>query len=353
MRASRRFRSVATSLVAFVVAGCLGQPVVPVGTREPAPTGTSAPASATTLPIVAASPSPLGSGPVTARYDDGLPSRIGDQPVLRGQVAIDFAASRIDDLPFLVAGWVDYQGGVRYCAFGPPPEEYSWRSDCGRATFADLAGSLDRALDEAITFHYVLGTLHTGPVVAVVRVHDPRAGDCGSAARSVCDGMMVVQSVLWSGDAATVPRPLTPSAVRDALARVGMPGEMGASCSLPPWADCGVETLPAADVYPITVADDLAPAVTAVNIEPTDGALRRAVPRAAGVEAALKKGAIVMHAGSRNGYGAPWTYVDYRWLVVSNVALLVRTHSPATAGDRRFMEQLVTALDLGASPAPS
>ena len=279
-----------------------------------------------------------------ARYEDGLPSVMGDELVLRGQAAIDAAASRTDDAPFLVAGWVEWEGPYRFCTIGPPPDQYTWRSDCQHASFADLAGSSSGPQNDAITFHYALDGLHSGPVVAVVRVHDPRAVDCGSAARSICEGMMVVQRVVWSGDSTTAAGPLTPAEVRDALARLGVPGQIGDSCSLPPWTGCGVESLPGADIYPIAVGDDVRPAVTDINIEPTVAALRRALPRDAGVEAALEKSAIVLHAGGKNGFGAPWIWVDYRWLVVDNVALLIRTHSPATASDRRFLERVFAAL---------
>jgi hypothetical protein len=347
-REHHRRRPVAGALLAFVVLGCGTQPDVP----SPVPHATAAAtAIATTSPTALRLPTPsptqsaLGSGAVVARYDDGLPSVIGDQLVLRGQAAIDFAASQIDDTPFLVGGWVDYEGGTRYCTIGPPPGHYSWRSDCQHATFADLAGSWSPAQNDAITFHYALEGLHTGPVVAVVRVHDPRAETCGAAVTSICDGMMVVQSVIWSGDLATAAGPLTPTDVRDALARLGVPGKMGDSCTLPPWNNCGVESLGSADVYPFMVGDAVDPAVTAISVEPTAAALQRALPGETGVDAALLKAAIVTHVGSKDGFGAPWIWVDLRWLVVDNVALLVRTHSPATAGDRRFLERLVAALD--------
>jgi hypothetical protein len=332
-------------LVACVVVGCVARPIAPSASPQATAVATAVPTARASARPTTPSPSPLGSGGVTARYDDGLPSVIGDQLVLRGQAAIDFAASQIDDAPFLVTGWVDYEGGTRYCAIGQQPDKYTWRNDCPHAAFADLAGSWSRALNDAITFHYALDGLHTGPVVAVVRVHDPRSVACGSAVRSICDRMMVVQNVVWSGDLATAARPLAPADVRSALSGLGVPGEMGDSCSLPPWTGCGVETLPGADVYPFIVPDGTEPAVVDVNIEPSVAARQRALPRDAGVDAAMKKGAIVMHAGSRNGYGAPWIWVDYRWLVVQNVALLIRTDSPATANDRRFLERLVAALE--------
>jgi hypothetical protein len=337
---------VAVCLLALVVAACQAEPPATSPTSLAAEATVAAPtASVSTAPVTPSPPPPLGTGDVTARYDDGLPKVIGGQPVLRGQAAMAFAASRTDDAPFLVTGWVDYIGGPRYCAAGPQPDEYSWRRDCVGATMADPAGSFSPELIDAITFHYVLEDLHSGPVVAVVRVHDQRASDCGTKVRSICDAMMVVQRVTWTGDSATAAGPLTPTDVRDALVRLGVPDEMGASCSVPPWIGCGIDVLTSADAYPVIVGDDTAPAVTAISIEPSVAALQRALPRAGGVDAALKKGAIVMHAGSKNGFGAPWVYVDYRWLVVGNVALLVRTHSPASDKDRAFMERLVAALD--------
>lgn len=297
------------------------------------------------VPTPAASQPPLGSGDITARYDDGLPRVIGDQLVLRGQAALDFAATRTDDTPFLITGWVSYLGATRYCSAGLQPEKYSWRADCGAASFTDLAGGTGAPVSAAVTFHFALDRLRTGPVVAVVRVHDPRAIDCGSEARSICDAMMVVQDITWAGDAATSSGPITAEEARNVLDSLDVPGEMGASCMVPPWTGCGIETLTSAEAYPFTVQDDLAPAVVALDIEPSVAALGRALPRAEGVEAALKKGAIVMHAGGKNGFGAPWIWRDYRWLVVGNVAILIRTHSPATAEDREFMKRIFAALD--------
>lgn len=337
-------RRLVLCLLALVVAGC--QTVRPMPSAISAATEglAAAPSPRASAPTPTSSPPPLGTGEITARYDDGMPRVIGDQPVLRGQAAVDFAATRTDDAPFLIAGWVDYIGGQRYCAMGPQPDRYSWRTDCVAAGIADRAGTRDSALAAAVTFHYALDGLRTGPVVAVVRVHDPRASDCGSEVRTICESMMVVQRVTWSGDAATVSGPLTPDGVRTALARLGLAREMGTSCTVPPWAGCGVERLPSADAYPFAVADDLATGVIAIDIEPTPEALQRALPQAPGVDAAMKKGAIVTHAGSKLGFGAPWVWRDDRWLVVGNVALLVRTHSPATSGDRTLMERLVAAL---------
>jgi hypothetical protein len=265
--------------------------------------------------------------------------------VLRGKAAIDFAAAQTDDTPFLVGGWVSYEGGVKYCALGPPPGAYSWRSDCYFASLADAAGSWSPALNDAITFHYVLDQMYTGPTVVVVRVRDPRAQDCGAEVRSTCDRMMVVQRVVWEGDAATGPGPLTSANVRAALARVGGVGRMGASCTRPPWFGCGLETLASADMYPFTVADQFSLALLDVNIEPTAAALHRAIHVDPGVDGALKKAAVVSHVGSRYGYGKPWIWTDIRWLVVDNVAVLISVHSPATAKDRQFMARIVAALE--------
>jgi hypothetical protein len=331
-------------LLALVVAACQAEQPTPSSTSLAADDVVAAATPSAAAPTPTASAPSLGTGDVTARYDDGLPQVIGGQPVLRGQAAMAYATTRTDDAPFLVTGWVDYIGGTRYCAAGPQPDESSWRRDCVGATMAHPAGSFSPELIDAITNHYVLEDLHSGPVVAVVRVHDSRASDCGTKVRAICDAMMVVQRVTWSGDSATAAGPLTPTGVRDALVRIGVPGEMGASCSVPPWIGCGIDALTSADAYPVVVGDDTAPAITAISIEPSVAALQRALPRADGVDAALKKGAIVMHAGSKNGFGAPWVYVDYRWLVVGNVALLIRTHSPATNKDRTFMERLVAAL---------
>lgn len=265
--------------------------------------------------------------------------------MLRGQAAIDFAKTRTDDTPFLVAGWVEYGGAFRFCTIGPPPGQYTWRTDCQFATLADAAGTSSGALRDAITFHYVLDQMYTGPTVVVVRAHDPRAVDCEAPVRSICDRMMVVQRVVWDGDTATAPGPLTPPKVREALAHVGGVGQMGASCTRPPWFGCGLESLTSADMYPFTVADEASVALLDVNIEPTAAALHRAIHVGDGVDAALKKAAVVSHVGSRYGYGKPWIWTDIRWLVVDNVAVLISVHSPATPKDRQFMARIVAALE--------
>jgi len=187
-----------------------------------------------------------------------------------------------------------------------------------------------------VTFHFVIANLATGPVVARVEVHDPRASSCGTAA-AVCDRMMVVQEVVWTGDAGTAPRPISADAAALALATV-QPG----ATFVPGSSFCG-DALSAAQVQTVKTADLSAPVVTVVEVEPSTAARRRALPQHDGAGAALGSSAVVCTVDGIR---------DYRWLSVANVAVMVRVHSPLTTADRAFVEHLAAALTAAASSSP-
>jgi hypothetical protein len=305
-----------------------GRPAATVDPSAPEPT--------------AAAPTPtegdIGTGAIIERYPDGLPSRMGNSPVFRGLDAIEFAAGRTHTTPFLVTGWVTYWGGPFSCPFQPAGEPPPWSRDCDRARFADLAGGLGGAIADAITFRYVLNAVQTGPVVAVVHVRDPRATECGADA-PFCAAMMVVDRIVWAGDSATAPGPLDADEVGRVLETV-----QGSTDLEPlgdgPILDCG-ELLPAAEAYTVNSGRLMTPGVTLVQLEPTVDALHRAKDLPPGVEAALGDRSvsctILSHAG-------PSSSTTYRWLLIENAALLVRTSSTPTAKDRAFLERLEALL---------
>src|SRR5262245_52632235 len=109
-RRERHGRLVTACLLGIVLAGCQADRPTPSPSAPLAETQgpSSMPVATAAPPTMAPTPPPLGTGDITARYDDGLPREIGGQPVLRGQAAIDFAATRTDDTPFLITGWVEY-----------------------------------------------------------------------------------------------------------------------------------------------------------------------------------------------------------------------------------------------------
>ena len=139
------------------------------------------------------------------RYDDGLPRSVGGQPVLRGSEAL---AQAQRDHGHLV---VPRRRLGHAVLGGHPPARCSrrarsrGRTSCGGPTFADVAGTIDGTLGGAITFRFAMDGLVTGPIVASVHVHDPRAQRMLPGSRT-CDGMMVVDRIVWAGDSATDPR---------------------------------------------------------------------------------------------------------------------------------------------------
>jgi hypothetical protein len=284
----------------------------------------------------------LGVGLVTARYPDGLPARMGDVPVRRGSEALDFAATRSDAQPFLVTGWVTYWGGPTSCPL--QIGDVSWARDCQRARFADRAGGSSGAISDAITFRYVLDQVHTGPVVAEVHVHDPRAVSCRTA-EPACDAMMVVDRIVWEGDAATAAAPLDAPQVARVLSTVQGSRDM-APIGDGPLYDCG-QLLPAAAAYNVVSGLDKLPGVTLVQILPDAEAVGRALPGLSGVDAALLPTAVECTVFSQGPEAS--ASATYRWLLVENVALLVRTHVDPSAHDRTFLERLDSLLREAAS----
>lgn len=269
------------------------------------------------------SPSPIGAHD---RSPDGIPLRLDGRPVLRGEAALDSARLQVDASSFLVGGWVTYYPGGRLCPIVPEEEAGSWTRDCGPARFTDVAGTVDQELTGAITFHFALEGLRTGPVIAEVHVNDPRAVEC-RAARAACDAMMVVEQTIWTGDAATAPGPLTPARIAEVLAAAQGSRDMRAWEEGSTFTDCGTE-LPSAQLFSVESGNTLTPGVTLVEIEPTVDAMNRAAPAN---PIACETQALI---------DGVMTSTDHRWLVVANAALLVRTSGEPTVADLAFIDRL-------------
>ncbi len=336
-------RTAAPTLVPSVVqpsapAASGGQPATPTASAGPTATG-----------VASSTPSPSGAS--ADRYPDGLPRSFDGEPVLRGSAAISHAAEATDATPFLIEGWVTFVPGARSCPM-IPSGGHSWARDCIRAQLGDVAGTRDDTLTAAITFNFVLDGLLSEPVVARVEVHDPRARACG-AAFAECDRMMVVQQVLWSGDAATAPGPITPdmaaAAVNSVEARAGLtvlgPGSTFFSCSI---------SMPTATILLPSPVTDTVPGVTEVDVEPTTAARKRALDVGEGATAAFARAPLCSGMSGNNG---TLTTTEDRSLVVANVAVVLHLHGPATAADRAFVARLAAALEAaasaGAGPSPS
>jgi len=335
-------RSAAPSPVASAAA------VAPSTSVAPAPS-----AASTSAPSVAtASPAPWTG----QRYPDGIPMDWAGTTVLRGAGALAKAAAATDTAPFLVGGWLTVQYGVFSC----PVQLVNlpmWASRCGAPALSDVPGTIDDNLAKAITFRLLdngqanpVDGLASGPVIASVHVHDPRAGECGVAA-ATCGRLMVVDQVVWTGDAATKPRPISTAAAGDAVSSVD------ASSSLRPDgpdainANCG-GTLPSAQVLLDNDVRTDMPAVVSVEVLPTTAARQRALLQAEGPAGAFSESALLCEQSS--GSQGTVTGSEDRWLVVANVAVLVHLHAPVTPADRTFVQRLARALAaVAASPGGS
>ena len=327
-------------LALFALAACT--PSLPSSPPATGPTPTVVVPAPSVLATTVPSPglSPELGGAITARYPDGLPMWMGDSFVHRGTEAIEFARGRMDASAFLVAGWATY--------FGPPVscplvmDGSSWERDCRRVRLSDVAG-ISGEMTDAVTFRDLLAVPSSfppllGPVVVAVHARDPRAGACVPDP-AVCAAMMVVERVVWSGDSATDPAPISGGDVAAAL----LEAQDTVAAPFGPGSQISLCTLPGLAVYALAVPDDVAPRVTCANLAPSTEAMRRAVDQRPGVGATLRPKAVVVESRSTLN-GVLTAHVTYRWLVVENVALMVRTHATPTARDRAFLEKLVELL---------
>ncbi len=291
---------------------------------------------------VPARTSPSSPTATPARYADGLPRFFAGQPVLRGEAALDHARRSSDSAPFLVGGWVTNVPGLPIaCPLMRSAGADLWLFSCGQPAFSDLAGDAQGSLVAAgeLTFHFVdTSRLESGPAILRVHVHDPRAAECGDQA-SACTRAMVVDAVLWTGDAATAPSPFDLVHVTSDLRSV-VPGVALDPLGGAPIADCG-PILPATRDYLVRPLPADVPSVSLVEIAPSSDALARALPLGDGTEAALSGPPLVID-NPPGGF-------ECRWLRVANLALLVRTSDPPRATDRSFMDRLVAALAVSPS----
>ena len=103
---------------------------------------------------------------------------------------------------------------------------------------ADKAGAIDGPLDKAVDFHSLAGAaLAAGPVVLQVHANDPSAA-CGHLP---CDSTMVVDAVVWDGDAATAPGPYSIDDVTAAITE-HLPDTSFQAIGTP-IVDCGTQLL--------------------------------------------------------------------------------------------------------------
>jgi hypothetical protein len=150
--------------------------------------------------------------------------------------------------------------------------------------------------------------------------------------------MMVVDDLVWSGDAATDPVGLTTEKVAAALRSVDaafVTTPLGPSVSP---RDCW-SGIPGGTSLVVSGGHVGPPSVTYVGIAPNALARARAVPD----RPVLDPKAVMCRDITVGATNDPDNHV-VRWLAFDNVALLVTTHTSPTAGDRAFIDELMSAL---------
>ncbi len=311
--------------LAAVLAGCASG-ATPSSSNAPTPESGGAP-----TPAVVTTPAP--SHMPADRYDDGLPREWQGQPVLRWDDALTHRQSVADKAPFLVAGWLNFWKGAHSCPAG----------GCRLHAVSSEAGSGPPDETTLITFKFSATPPTTGPAIMRVHLHDTRMASCGST-KGVCDQMLVVDDIVWSGDALTAPHPLGVAAVMaatiaaDPASRLLDPSE--------PWSwGCGADLVDGLSMCapPSTGSEAAVRKVAGAAVMPSSEALTRALPDVQqGVDGAIHQVVQVTGSISGPGYAASW---DNRWLVVDNVAILLHTTvgSPSPQ-DVELMTALVAAL---------
>lgn len=323
--------------------------------------GTAAVATAGAMPsavatgAAASSRMPPPAGASTERAADGIPTAFDGQPVLRGMGALNRANATPDTTPFLVGGWLTVQHGAFYCAIEVPALP-PWASSCGAPALSDTAGATDARFARRITFRLLRNGLanpidgvFTGPVVLRVHVRDPRASECGHAA-DLCAAMMVVDEVLWTGDAATAPRPISATAALAAVESVVNGGRFALDGAGVVHTSCAAP-LPAGQFYEGAPSPGDRPTVASIEVLPTTVARERAAAQAEGTSGTMTKAALVCQ--ETMGSGSQRVTSQSRWLVVANVAVLVQLHTPMSSADPAFVDRLSRALASAVAAASS
>jgi hypothetical protein len=246
-------------------------------------------------------------------------------------------------MPFLTGAWLSIPVGFFMCPAGhadPSAPSTTWLEDLGcRFNYVSTeAGGQPTTQMGVTTFRFYKGQLTTGPAIMRVHVHDPRATQCGYQ-KAICDKMIVVDDILWSGDAVTDPHPLSVADVLAATTQVSQTS--GLRAPGPAVFGCGADAIDGLIMCPQMEpgAQYTSPIAGAVLL-PSTQAIARALPTLEpGVDGALMSSAV---SRSQGGSFGSW---DYRQLVVDNVMVEVRTSvGRPSESDLAFLTRLVAAL---------
>ena len=330
-------------VVVVATAGVIGS--LPGRTSTGPSDGPTASSMRTTAPSVAPTPTavPRPTIDMTGRYPDGIPTTFDGQPVIRWDAALAMRDTAKDATQFLTGAWLTIPVGVFMCPAShadPSAPSTTW-IDNGGCQFnyvsVDAGGQL--AIQRAVTtFRFYKGTLTTGPAIMRVHTRDPRATQCGYQ-KAICDKMIVVDDIVWSGDAVTDPHPLSVADVLAATTQVSQTS--GLRAPGPAVFGCGADAIDGLIMCPqMEPGVQYTSPVAGAVLLPSTEAMARALPTLEpGVDGALMPSAV---SRSQGGSFGGW---DYRQLVVDNVMIEVRTSvgSPSES-DLAFLTRLVAAL---------
>jgi hypothetical protein len=176
------------------------------------------------------------------RWPDGIPSIVGTEGVVRPADAARNARLAQDDESFLVGGWLSdpFRGKTFFC-----PISVSFLTPlCGGLRLAEAPGG--PPADLHLAFPGVdKPPLADGPVILQVHARDPLAARCPAGFRTACERALVVEAVVWTGDAWTATQPLDILTVLSRLnrSRLGQ-GDAGLVDPLDPQPAACIPALP-------------------------------------------------------------------------------------------------------------
>ena len=262
---------------------------------------------------------------------------------MRWEDALARRSTAADDTSFLVAVWLDIPTGVFSCPAWPANASApdSWKyPPCPYNHLSANAGGQGYDLTGVATFRFAQGA-RTGPAILRVRVHDPRAPECGSD-RAICDLMIVVEEEVWAGDSFTAPQPYSVADVLAAIRSTNPSTTFAIPEQESPSTDIGLS-----EAIALRPVSDQIPAdmqIAGAYLLPSPQAIHRALPDVQpGAAGAVMPAALW---GGESGGGAGYQFsVDNRWLVVDNVAFSVQlSRAWITKADEAWLAELEAAL---------
>jgi hypothetical protein len=141
--------------------------------------------------------------PVGDTYPGGIPRAVAGEPVLMGLDGQERMASPTDTSSFLIGGW--FGGGSGFCSGGFGPRDPNPLAYHGCAMF-QITGVPGIPYYPPTVVMPADGS--DGPIVLRVHVNDPGAETCWDVA--TCRARLVIEDVVWFGDASTSAAPIGP-----------------------------------------------------------------------------------------------------------------------------------------------